>query len=130
MKILIDTQVLVWLLNDSAELGPKTLRQLTDTSNQVCVSYFSFFEIAIKASVGKMTFDSSVIDDLPKMGIDLIMPSVEHLNQYRIHNQSDSDPFNNALITVALIEKCAFATSDTKILSARIDGLQRITAVK
>jgi PIN domain nuclease of toxin-antitoxin system len=130
MKILIDTQVLVWLLDDRSNLGVKSTQLLTDTSNQVCVSYFSFYEIAIKTSIGKMTFEPSVIDDLPKMGIDLIMPSIKHLGEYKIYNPDNKDPFDNALLTVASVEKYVFMTSDGKILDVETKGLNLLNAKK
>jgi len=74
MRLLIDTQVFIWLINEDTRLGSAALKALRDTSNQVFISYFAFFEMTIKASVGKLDFDSSVMDDLPKMGIELIAP--------------------------------------------------------
>lgn len=53
MKILIDTQVFVWLAD--------SLNLLLDTSNEIIVSFFSLFEIIIKASLGKITFDKMLI---------------------------------------------------------------------
>jgi PIN domain nuclease of toxin-antitoxin system len=130
MKILIDTQVLVWLLDDRSNLGVKATQLLTDTSNQVYISYFSFYEIAIKTSIGKMTFEPSVIDDLPKMGIDLIMPSIEHLAKYKIFNPNNKDPFDNVLLTVASATKYVFMTSDEKILDVETKSLNIFNATK
>lgn len=116
MKFLIDTQVLVWLTEEDSRLGAKTLEQLTDLSHTVHVSYFSFFEMAIKASIGKMKYDNSVVEDLPVMGVELIMPDRLVLGRYKIYNPANKDPFDNILISVAIGEKCTFVTSDPKIL--------------
>lgn len=130
MKLLIDTQVFIWLINEDARLGTKTLGMLQDTSNEVCISYFSFFEMTIKASIGKLDFDSSVMDDLPKMGIDLVAPNNAALQKYAIFNPDNKDPFDNILATVALIEKCTFITSDPKILAVSVRGLNLLNATK
>jgi PIN domain nuclease of toxin-antitoxin system len=103
---------------------------LQDTSNEVFISYFSFFEMAIKASIGKLDFDSSVIDDLPKMGIELITPSNAALQKYAIFNPDNKDPFDNILAAVAIIEKCTFVTSDPKILAISTRGLNLLDATK
>lgn len=66
-----------------------------------------------------MTFDPSVIDDLPKMGLVLLQPSNEHLSQYQIHNPNNKDPFDSILITVAQTEQCIFMTADTQILTTK-----------
>jgi PIN domain nuclease of toxin-antitoxin system len=130
MRLLIDTQVFIWLINEDVRLSSKTLEALQDTSNEVFISYFSFFEMAIKASIGKLDFDSSVIDDLPKMGIELITPSNAALQKYAIFNPDNKDPFDNILAAVAIIEKCTFVTSDPKILAISTRGLNLLDATK
>ena len=128
MKILIDTQVFVWLVAEDPRLGQKALSLLSDTSNRVFISYFSFFEMVIKASIGKMTFDMSIIDDLPEMGIELLMPNVKELRNYSILNAKNKDPFDNILLSVALKEKCVFMTSDQEILSTSFSDLKLLSA--
>jgi PIN domain nuclease of toxin-antitoxin system len=130
MRLLIDTQVFIWLINEDARLSSATLGALQDTSNEVFISYFSFFEMTIKASIGKLDFDSSVIDDLPKMGIELIAPSNTALQKYAIFNPENKDPFDNILATVAITERCTFVTSDPKILAISVRGLNLLDATK
>jgi len=130
MRLLIDTQVFIWLINEDTRLGSAALKALRDTSNQVFISYFAFFEMTIKASVGKLDFDSSVMDDLPKMGIELIAPCRSALQKYAILNPDNKDPFDNILATVAVTEKCTFVTSDPKILAVSAHGLGLFDATK
>lgn len=86
--------------------------------------------MTIKASIGKLNFDSSVMDDLPRMGIDLIAPSNSALQKYAIFNPDNKDPFDNILATVAITEKCTFITSDPKILTLSVRGLNLLDATK
>lgn len=130
MKILLDTQVFIWLTNESEKIGATTRRMLEDTTNQLYLSYFSCFEMTIKASIGKLDYDPSVIDDLTKMGIELIMPSVSVLQTYKVYNTYNKDPFDNMLISIAIKEKSALMTSDRKILAASSPGLKTIEAMK
>jgi PIN domain nuclease of toxin-antitoxin system len=117
MTILLDTQVFIWLVNNDPRLGTNAVRILADTSNKLTISYFSFFEITIKASIGKLTYDSSIIDDLPEMEIELIMPDIDILRDYSILNPDNRDPFDNIIMSVARKEKCALITSDHKLLA-------------
>jgi PIN domain nuclease of toxin-antitoxin system len=94
------------------------------------MSYFSFFEMTIKASIGKLTYDASVLNDLPKMGIELVMPTEEALAAYTIFNADNRDPFDNVLIAVACSEQCIFVTSDPKILAVSTPGLVLLDATK
>jgi PIN domain nuclease of toxin-antitoxin system len=130
MRLLIDTQVFIWLINEDPRLGSASLKALQDASNEVFISYFSFFEMTIKASIGKLDFDSSIIDDLPKMGIELISPCNTVLQKYAIFNPDNKDPFDNILVSVAITESCAFVTSDPKILAISVRGLNLLNATK
>ncbi|HEV2403600.1 MAG TPA: type II toxin-antitoxin system VapC family toxin [Candidatus Saccharimonadales bacterium] len=130
MNILIDTQVFVWLVNSDSHLGPKSLELLIDKSNNVSVSYFSFFEMTIKASIGKLQYDPTIINDLPKMGIELIMADTSVLQDYAILNQANKDPFDNIIISVARNERSTLMTSDPKILSVVAPHLKLIDATR
>ena len=101
---------------------------LSDGNNRVYVSYFSFFEMTIKASIGKLSLNHSVISDLPQMGIEMVMPDVRALQGYTIFNPGNKDPFDNMLISVARIEKCTLVTSDAKILTVSVPGLKLLDA--
>ena len=87
-----------------------------------------YFGMTIKASIGKLSYDSSIVEDLPNMGIELIMPDTSALHDYKIFNADNKDPFDNILIATALSEKCVFITSDPKILSVTVSGLNLIDA--
>jgi PIN domain nuclease of toxin-antitoxin system len=128
VSILIDTQVFVWLIEKDRRLGPNALQILSDTSNGVSISYFSFFEMTIKASVGKLTYDVSVIEDLPKMGIELVAADIGALKNYSILNPSNKDPFDNIIMSVARSEKLTLMTSDPKILAVNTSRLRLLDA--
>jgi PIN domain nuclease of toxin-antitoxin system len=128
MDILIDTQVLVWLVGRDPKLGKKASQALIDTTNRVFISYFSFFELTIKASTGKLTWDTSLIEDLPSMGIDLIMPDMDALLRYAVLNPNNKDPFDNIIMSTARSRNAKLMTSDHKILAVSIPGLKTIDA--
>ena len=130
MRLLIDTQVFVWLVTEDKRLGMNTRRKLEDMSNQLYTSYFSFFEMTIKASIGKMDYNAAVLEDLPKMGIELLLPDKKSLQGYAIFSPDNKDPFDNMLISIARSEKCTFVTSDTKILTVVVPGLKLIDATE
>ncbi len=118
----------MWLIEKDRRLGPNALQILSDTSNGVSISYFSFFEMTIKASVGKLTYDVSVIEDLPKMGIELVAADIGALKNYSILNPSNKDPFDNIIMSVARSEKLTLMTSDPKILAVNTSRLRLLDA--
>ena len=111
-------------------MGSRTAELIRSSAENVYVSYFSFLEIAVKAGSGKLDFDSSVINDLPSMGIELIMPDVDTLIDYKIYNAQNKDPFDNILITTAINHRLQFVTSDKKILAVSRRGLKVLDATK
>ena len=117
MKLLLDTQVFIWLINDDVRLGKQATKLLYDPHNHLSLSYFSIFEMTIKASIGKIAFDPNVIDDLAKMDIELLLPNDTTLRKYKIFNMHNKDPFDNALMGVALDCRLVLITSDAKILA-------------
>lgn len=124
MKILLDTQAFIWLINQDARLGSATRNLLLNRQHQVHLSYFSIFEMTIKASLGKLDYNPSLIEDLPDMGIDLLLPDAQSLKQYTIFNPHNKDPFDNALISLSLQHKLTLVTSDTKILTVSHPSLK------
>ncbi len=126
MKLLLDTQTFIWLINDDKRLGAAAQTILHDPATDLSLSYFSVFEMIIKASIGKLEFDHDVISDLPKMGVELLLPGPKSLVGYKIFNPDNNDPFDNALITTALNEELVIMTSDDKILNTNTVGLRLV----
>ncbi len=56
MRLLLDTHVLLWALNDPARLDDATRDLLEDVANEVLFSAASIWEIAIKARLGRADF--------------------------------------------------------------------------
>lgn len=52
MRLLIDTQVLIWFLESSQSLPAPTYDSISQWDNDVFISRISLFEIAIKLKAG------------------------------------------------------------------------------
>ncbi|PIR58706.1 MAG: hypothetical protein COU69_04050 [Candidatus Pacebacteria bacterium CG10_big_fil_rev_8_21_14_0_10_56_10] len=130
MKILLDTQVFVWLVNDSPGLGRKSKKLVLSTQNQIYISFISFFEMTIRASLGKITFDPLIMQDLVKMGVVLLPGDCQSLSEYQVFNVNNKDPFDNFLIATAKAHKLSLLSSDQKIIETRATGLEILDAGK
>ncbi len=116
MRFLIDTHVLIWHLEDDAQISLERSAIIDDPSNESLVSIASLWEIAIKLSLGKLklsrslddfvkVFDSSTTSLLP------IAPShVISVAQLPFHHK---DPFDRIIIAQALTEDIPIITSDS-----------------
>ncbi|MGH7236974.1 MAG: type II toxin-antitoxin system VapC family toxin [Candidatus Saccharimonadales bacterium] len=129
--ILLDTQVLIWLLEDDAKLGQQNRQLVLAKQQTIAASYFSLLELTFKTASGKLkTYDIELKDYLQKTGIDLILPTGSELHYYRIFSPENKDPFDNLLIATALENGYSFMTADRKILDTKTRGLKLIDATK
>lgn len=115
--VLLDSHVLLWLLDDSPRLGHRA-RERIATASTVFVSAASTWELGIKASLGKVDLpdgfaaavETSRLRDLPVTRVHtLAAPAVELPHR---------DPFDALLVAQAQVEHLTFLTADAKILGA------------
>ena len=114
---LIDTHAFLWYLRDSDELS-KTARNLIDNEEQIFTSIVSFWEIAIKHSIGKLNleFTISQIEKLCKQKKISILPiEAKHLDELKHLPNLHNDPFDRLIICQAKTENMTIITRDTVI---------------
>jgi len=61
MDILIDTQAFIWFFENNPRL-PYSVKTLMERSDGLVISIASFWEIAIKNSLGKLTLDVPFVE--------------------------------------------------------------------
>jgi len=57
MKLLLDTNALIWLLSGKDQLGQGARDAINDERNSIFVSAVSIYEMAVKIRIGKLTID-------------------------------------------------------------------------
>ena len=55
MRVLIDTQSVIWYVDQDQLLSPTAHAAITDPANDLLLSAASVWEVAIKAGLGKLT---------------------------------------------------------------------------
>ena len=114
---LLDTHALLWYLRDAPEL-PESVRDRIDCAEYVAVSMASFWEIAIKQSIGKLKLSLTIpaLEGLCRdrniavLGIDAA--SIERIKSLP---QVHSDPFDRLLVAQALENGLTIITRDRMI---------------
>ena len=129
MKLLLDTRAFLWAVLAPAELSPRMRRLLTDSSNSVSVSAVSFWEIAIKAGLGKLTLTGLSPDDLPAAAAAhdihvLALEGIDAASSRRLPRGAHKDPFDRMIIWQAMRHQLTLVSKDTGILAYRDQGLQ------
>ena len=125
MKALLDTHTLVWALTEEDRLGVEARRICLDTRNKLSVSPVSFWELAIKSSIGKIKLKenwcSAFRADLDENAIQWLPVSPEHCHQVERLPFIHRDPFDRMLVAQAKVEKMALVTFDGHLSKYGID---------
>ena len=106
MKYLIDTQTLLWIATDDPKLSQEAKRIYLDSGNEIFLSMASIWELAIKSSLGKITFEKTLekfVDEQVK-GNDIQILNIELLHVLRIEQLPfhHRDPFDRLLISQSI----------------------------
>ena len=60
MELLLDTHALIWFAEGNAALSAKAKFLIEDPQNDKYVSMVSFYELAIKIKIGKISLNASL----------------------------------------------------------------------
>jgi len=110
-RYLVDTHILLWVLNADSRLSDHH-RDIFLAGEDVIVSAISVAEIAIKKSLGKVTFAGNISEILRSNGIPILSVNelhAERLEHLPLHHR---DPFDRQLIAQAQIEGLTLISAD------------------
>ena len=79
--LLLDSQALLWLLDDNPRLGPQARRAIT-SSQGVHVSAATMWELTIKTMLGKLTVPADLSKRLPEQGLELLSVTAEAIRNF------------------------------------------------
>ncbi len=124
MRYLFDTHVMLWFLEDSDELSKKSKKILMDGKNELFWSAASFWEITVKASLGKLELDKGWQAQLER---EKKMNRIQDLPIYQKHCEPHlklpwihRDPFDRLLICQAIVEDLIIITRDKHIQKYKV----------
>jgi len=113
VRILLDTQVLLWAMADPSRLPLASRRLLSSVTSEVCFSLASIWEIAIMHSLGKLSFGADVIADAAQAdGFGCLDVRREHLSEVQRLPWHHRDPFDRLLVAQSIVEPAVLLTSD------------------
>ena len=110
MRLLLDTHVLIWW-DEGARLTKKAGEAIR-AADQVYVSAASGWEIAIKASLGRLSTDRHVADVLVESGFEELPVRLAHAEAVQELPWRHRDPFDRLLVAQAAVERLTVVTRD------------------
>ncbi len=131
MNYLIDTHVLLWMINDDTKLSEIAKEKIDDSENNIYVSVISFWEISLKFSLRKLELRGFTPDDLAELSIQIgfkLLPLLhdECATYHHLTNTIHRDPFDRMLIWQAIKLNYTLITKDSKASLYSASGLKTI----
>jgi PIN domain nuclease of toxin-antitoxin system len=120
--LLLDTHVVLWLLEDSPRLGTQARERIT-ASAAVYVSAASTWEIAIKAAIGKITLPDDLDGAIDRSALRDLPVTRHHTLASDLTALPHKDPFDAVLVAQATLERLTLLTADAKLLKALPDAV-------
>lgn len=114
MKLLLDTHVLLWWLDDDARLGSAARAAIAEAEH-VVVSAASAWEIGIKQAIGRLTGPRDLVEEISGNGFVALDISVRHALAAASLPLHHRDPFDRMLVAQAVLEGLTLVTRDQRL---------------
>ncbi|MEI8366587.1 MAG: type II toxin-antitoxin system VapC family toxin [Parachlamydiaceae bacterium] len=116
MKYLLDTCLVLWMLDGNKQKLKKFSSIIEDPANELAISVISYWEITIKKTLGKLEIPDNWTNAVEETGLVWLNLEPKHIQQLETLPPIHHDPFDRLLISQAKAEQMIILTSDDKIL--------------
>jgi PIN domain nuclease of toxin-antitoxin system len=127
LRFLLDTHAFLWFFLDDPQLSATAKALITDPTNEVLVSPASYWEVAIKVSLGKYPL-TVPFEEFWTAGINgsgfvvppIGLPHASILSSLPMHHK---DPFDRMIISQAIAEQIPVVSADAAFNSYAVTRL-------
>jgi PIN domain nuclease of toxin-antitoxin system len=112
VKLLLDTNALIWTLADPKRLSTNAATAIRDESNSVLVSVVSVWEIGVKRAKGKLELPGNLEAMLIEKKFDSLPLTLRHALAVESLPYEHHDPFDRMLVAQTQAEGLTLVTSD------------------
>jgi len=113
LRLLIDTHVLIWGINQPDRVPPSVAAAMASPNNSTFISAVCLWEIAVKTRLGKLHAPDNLPDVVGRNPDIRILPiTAEHAWRVRSLSALHRDPFDQMLVAQALVEDMTIVTHD------------------
>lgn len=119
MRLLLDTQAFLWFVLNDSRLSQVARDLMIDPQNDLLISPASYWEIAIKISIGKYQlpepFEGWMQRQIQVNELEILPIDLAHVAAVVILPFHHKDPFDRLLIAQALTEQISMISADAAI---------------
>lgn len=125
MRVLLDTHTFLWWNTEDPQLSARAREIIANGLNEIFVSAASAWEIAIKASKGKLKLPDHPTDYVEKrLGLYRFQPlhvQIHHATRVYDLPAHHTDPFDRLLIAQSQLEILPLITADSEIKKYEVE---------
>jgi len=116
VNYLLDTHIILWWLTNPKQIAPKASKIISDTENNIFISCASFWEMAIKKSLGRLTLPRNMVEILRTESFQIL--PVDHEEALGVSDlpKIHQDPFDRMLVMQAKLHNCVLITRDKNMM--------------
>ena len=132
MIYLLDTHTFIWAALESSKLSKNVHSIISNANNEIFVSTVSFWEISLKTSIKKFSFENIDIKNFPKYARDmdfsiLDLQENETITFYELpQKEKHKDPFDRMLIWQAITKNMIMISKDESFDQYTKNGLKLV----
>src|ERR1700733_5547888 len=119
MRLLIDTHTFLWFVTNDPLLSAAALALMTDPTNEIVISPASFWEVAIKVSIGKypmtVPFDRFFTEGIEGNDISILPLEIRHATVLLTLPMHHKDPFDRMIVAQAIVEQIPIVSIDVAL---------------
>lgn len=115
MNYLLDTHIVLWWLTEPEKLAIKTQKIIKNKAENIFISSISFWEMAIKQSIGKLNLPTNILELLTSEGFVIMPVTAKECLAVADLPMLHSDPFDRLLIVQAKLNDLVIITRDEKM---------------
>lgn len=124
MRVLLDTQALLWAVARVDELPPRVRALLEDGATEAYVSAASTWEVALESGPGKLELDfDELMGELRALGFSELKVTFEHTRRAGTLPPQQGDAFDRLLAAQALEEGLTVVTHNPAFSAYRVPTL-------
>lgn len=116
MRVLLDTHAFLWFVLSDPGLSPTAAATIGDPDNDVLVSPASYWELAIKISIGKYAlttpFETFWREGIDGNAFEVLPIEVRHAGALTALTFHHRDPFDRMIVARAMVDGVAVVSGD------------------
>jgi PIN domain nuclease of toxin-antitoxin system len=114
--LLLDTHAFLWFITDDPQLSAAAKVLIADADNEILVSPASYWDIAIKVSIGRylltVPYETFITQSIDGNGFTILPIEPGHMAVLTAMPSHHRDPFDRLLVAQAQVEKVSVVSHD------------------